>query len=666
MNTTEAKKRIEKLRKEIAHHRYNYHVLNKEEISEAALDSLKKELFDLEQEFPELVTSDSPTQRVGGQALGKFKKVRHSGRMLSLNDAFNRKDADDWETRLRKLQPDAEFIYFAEPKIDGLAMSLIYENGVLQVAATRGDGFVGEDVTHNVRTIESVPLRLREIPELEGVSQVEVRGEVYMFREDFDRINKEREKAGEELYMNPRNTSAGTIRQLDPAVTASRNLQFLAYALPTDLGQTTHEQAHDLLRKMGFVTDQDCRTCKNLDEVFTLFDDIHEKRDDLPYQIDGVVVQVNSDELFADLGVVGKAPRGALALKFPAEQATTIVEDIQVQIGRTGALTPVAHLRPVEVAGTTVKRATLHNIDEIKRLGLKIGDTVIIEKAGDIIPDVVEVLPKMRTGKEKAFRMPRKCPVCGSPVERREGEVAYYCTNGKCFAQHKEQLYHFVSKKALNIDGLGPRIIDQLMDAGLLETPADLFTLTKEDVEPLEGFAELAAENLIEAIKVAREVPLHRLIFGLGIRHVGEQTAISLANTYGTFKKFMKAKPADLQNIPDIGPTATESITAYFNDQDNQEMLEELLSKLKIQNPKPAAESAITGKSFLFTGTLQQMTRDEAKEKVLNKGGNIVSSVSKNLDYLVVGEKAGSKLKKAQALGVATITEDEFLSLVSA
>lgn len=662
MTKSEAKKRIAALCKEIEHHRYLYHVQDTQEISEAALDSLKKELFDLEQQYPDLVTPDSPTQRVGGEPLEKFQKVEHSSRLLSLNDAFSREDVEAWVQRMQRKLPDAQPTFYAEPKIDGLAISLIYEDGVLVTAATRGDGFVGEDVTHNVKTIQSIPLKLRSIPK-NAPQRIEVRGEAYLTNSQFERINTERANAGEPLYMNPRNTAAGSIRQLDPALTAARKLSFYAYSLPTDLGQETHADEHALLDQLGFKTDADAMHCADIDEVMNYFDTLHQKRDSFDHLIDGLVVQVNENEIFDTLGIVGKAPRAAIALKFPAEQATTVVEDIVIQVGRTGALTPVAHLRPVQVAGTTVQRATLHNLDEIKRLGVKKGDTVIIEKAGDIIPDIVEVLDTLRTGKEKAFRMPRKCPVCKTPVEQREGEVAHYCVNPDCPAKHREQLYHFVSKKAMNIDGLGPRIIDALLDADSIHSAADLFTLTTDDLLSLEGFQELSAQNTVNAIAGATTQPLHRFLFALGIRHVGEQTAVTLAEHFGSIEALRAASAEELEQVPDIGPTASESLVQFFGSATTSALVDALLEHIEIQNPTPAsAEGAFSGSTMLFTGTLTSMTRDEAKERARAAGARIVSGVSASLDYLVAGEKAGSKLAKAKKAGVTVLTEQEFLA----
>lgn len=665
MNRSAAKQRITHLCKEIEHHRYVYHVLDKQEISDAALDSLKKELFDLEQQYPDLVTPDSPTQRVAGEPLPGFKKVEHRVPMLSLNDAFSAEDMTEWEERMKRVVSRGSTTYYAEPKIDGLAMSIIYVDGAFTVGATRGNGRVGEDVTQNLRTIESIPLRLRPHPLLKKFKRIEVRGEVYMTKKTFEHINREREKAGEPLYMNPRNTAAGSIRQLDSRLTASRALMFLAYAVATPLNLKHHADEHALLKALGFKTDTLTQRCRTLKDVMHYYEQLQRKRDSLQFQIDGVVVRVDDNALFDRLGVVGKAPRGAIALKFPAEQATTVVEDIQVQVGRTGVLTPVAHLRPVRVAGTTVQRATLHNMDEIQRLDVKIGDTVIVEKAGDIIPDIVHVLPNLRTGKERAFRMPRQCPMCGSKVTRRDGEVAYVCTNKSCYGQQREQLYHFVSKKALDIDGLGPKIIDHLLDSGLIRSAADLFALTVNDVQPLERFAETSAKNIVDAIHAARRVALYRLIFGLGIRHVGEQTAVVLANEFTSMDRLRHANREQLEALPDVGPVVAESIATYFADPTTQQHLDELLKHLDVQPPTVTKRSnTLEGKKFLFTGTLTSLTRDEASQRVRERGGTVVNSVTKDLTYLVVGDKPGSKLAKAEKLGIGVLNEDQFARLL--
>ncbi|MCW1929934.1 MAG: NAD-dependent DNA ligase LigA [Candidatus Kerfeldbacteria bacterium] len=665
MNKKEVKQRIELLKKEIEHHRYLYHVRDIQEISDAALDSLKKELFDLEQQYPEYITPNSPTQRVAGEPLAQFTKVTHSHRMLSLNDAFSREDMEEWVARMERFLPEANFSFFVEPKIDGLAMNLTYKNGELVVASTRGNGYVGEDVTVNIRTIQSVPLQLRDIPVIRHVDTVEIRGEVYMTKQSFNAVNTEREKAGEPLYMNPRNLAAGSIRQLDPHLTASRDLRFLAYALPTDLGQKTHAEEHKLLESMGFRTDPLCRVCTSIDDVMKMYGEMQKKRDALPYQIDGMVIMVNDNALFTRLGVVGKAPRGSVALKFPAEQATTVVEAIDVQVGRTGVLTPVAHLRPVRVAGTMVKRATLHNMDEIRRLDVRVGDTVVIQKAGDIIPDIVEVLKKMRSGKPRTWQMPKRCPLCNALVQQPEGEVAFYCTNPDCDGKHREQLYHFVSKHAFDIEGLGPKIIDQLVEQDLIATPADIFTLTEEDLVPLERFAEQSAHNLLESIRERTTISLARFLYALGIRHVGEQMAHTLADEFKTLDAFLQASAEDIDVIPRIGPAAVKSIAEYLSNPKHQKMLKALREHLTIQKVKTNASGKLSGTSFLFTGALSHMTREEAKERVQALGGKTAVSVTAELSYLVVGDKPGSKLTKAEKLGVTVLSEDEFLKIVS-
>ncbi|MFN3302004.1 MAG: NAD-dependent DNA ligase LigA, partial [Patescibacteria group bacterium] len=532
----EAKKRIEKLRKEIQHHDYLYYVLDKPEISDAAYDSLKRELIELEKQFPEFITPDSPTQRIGGKPLEKFEKVKHKIPMLSLQDAMDEKELMDWEERIKKLlAPSEKLDYFVELKMDGLAVSLIYKNGIFFKGATRGDGFTGEEITQNLKTIKSIPLRLR-LEELEKflkkkikVSEIEIRGEAFMSKKAFLEVNEEQKKKGEPLFANPRNAAAGSIRQLDPKITASRKLDFYGYQIVTDIGQKTHQEVHQFLKILGFKENPYNKFCQNLNEVIDFHQKISKLREKLPYEIDGIVVTVNDNKIFEKLGVVGKTPRGSIAFKFPGIEATTKVKDIIVQIGRTGKLTPVALLEPVKVGGVTISRATLHNEDEIKRLDVRIGDTVIVQRAGDVIPDIKSVIKNLRTGKEKKFSMPKKCPICGSKVYRKEGEVDYYCSNKNCFATQRRYLYHFVSKKAFDIEHLGPKIIDQLVNEGLIKDAADIFSLTQGDLEPLERFAEKSAQNLVEAIKKAKKIPLTRFIYALGIRHVGEENASLLA-----------------------------------------------------------------------------------------------------------------------------------------
>ncbi len=672
MTKQEAKTRIDKLIKEINHHRYLYHVLDRQEISDAALDSLKHELDRLEKQFPELITPDSPTQRVGGEPLEGFKKVMHRQRMLSLVDAFSEGELYDWEKRNAKLVPASTvFDYFVELKMDGLAVALIYRDGVFWQGATRGDGVTGEDITQNLKTVEAIPLRL-EIAKLPAAvrskagKEVEVRGEVYMTKKVLEQLNREQKKKGLVVFANPRNAAAGSVRQLDSRITASRKLDFMAYDLVTDIGQETHQEAHEYLKLLGFRAGEHNQHCREISAVQAYHQKIAAIRETLPYWSDGIVVNVNSIALFRRLAVVGKAPRGALAYKYPAEQATTVVEDIQVQVGRTGALTPVAHLQPVRVTGSLVSRATLHNLDEIGRLDVRIGDTVILQKAGDVIPDVVQVLPKLRTGREKKFQMPSRCPVCGSKTMQRAGEVAWYCTNSECYAQQQERLSHFVSRKAFDIDGLGPKILEQLARADLVKSPPDIFQLKESDLEPLERFAEKSAENLIAAISKVKTVTLPRFIYALGIRHVGEQTAIDLAERFGSIEQIMSANVAELEGLHDVGSVVAGSVYAFFQDRANRRVVQSLfkcgirIEKMSNQKKK----TALNGKKVVVTGTLESMSRDEAKERIRQAGGKWVSGVSKNTDYVVVGSAPGSKAAAANKLGVPTINERELLKLL--
>ncbi len=664
MNKEQAKKRIDKLRAEIEHHRYLYHVLDAPEISDGALDSLKNELESLEKAYPEFITQDSPTQRVGGRPLAKFKKVSHAKPMLSINDAFSKQDLDDWLERITKLTR-ANLEFFCETKMDGLAISLRYENNKLVKAATRGDGQIGEDVTMNIRTIESIPLRLRvgnnELPNV-----VEVRGEVYMTKAVFEKLNKDLAKRGEKVFANPRNAAAGSVRQLDPKLSASRELKFMAYDLVTDLGLKTHQAVHQKLKQIGFRAGDYLRLCKNLDEVFTFFSDLQKIRHKLPYWIDGVVVMVNDLAILNQLGVTGKAPRGLVALKFPAEQVTTIVENIIVQVGRTGVLTPVAVLRPVLVSGSTVSRATLHNFDEIDRLHIKIGDTVIIQKAGDIIPEVVQVIKNLRTGREKNIKIPTKCPVCNAAVVRPKGEVNFYCSNKNCFAMQQEQLYHFVSKNAFNIVGLGPKIIDQLIDEGLIKDAADIFDLTKGDLEPMDRFADKAASNLIQSINLAKKITLPRFIYALGIRHVGEQTAQSLADNFHSLDAISKSSQEKLAVINDIGPVVAKSIVDYFYQPKNIKLVTKLLNAgvIVTTEKKSKQNKKLVGKIFVLTGALPNLTREQVKEMIRQQGGRVSSSVSPQTDYVVAGDDPGSKYTRAKNLGIKILSEKEFLDLL--
>jgi len=675
MNKQKAKKRIAKLKKVINHHRYLYHVLDKQEMSDAVLDSLKHELSKLEQQYSDLIALDSPTQRIGGQALDKFKKVKHHKRMLSLNDAFSNEDLEAWQERIQKLVPNQKLNYFAELKIDGFAIALIYQNGVLIQGATRGDGQIGEDVTQNLKTIDSIPLKLEihqklsskavqdRIEKLLTKGRIEIRGEVYMTKKDFEKINQEQEKKGLSPYANPRNTAAGSIRQLDPKIAADRRLNFLAYNLITNLGQRTHNQEHQILQSLGFKISQD-QYCSELKDIIGFWKEINQKRKKLPYLIDGIVVSVDNNKIFNKLGIVGKAPRGSIALKFPAKETTTVIKDIVVQIGRTGALTPVAHLKPVRLAGILITRATLHNQDEIKRLDVRIGDTVIIQRAGDVIPDVVKVIKKLRTGKEKEFQMPKKCPVCRGPVIRAKGEVVHRCANLKCGSIQRQQIIHFVSKKGFDIEGLGPKIINQLMDQGLISNLSDIFSLSQGDLVPLERFSDKSADNLIKAIEQSKKITLAKFIHALGIRHVGEETAIALAQYFGKLDKIRKANLKKLLQVEDIGQIVAQSIFEWFNKEGNRELIKKLLDNgIEIEKVKTVKKKLI-GQVFVLTGEMNRFNREQAKSKIRQLGGNVSGSVSKQTDFVVVGQNPGSKYNRAKKLGIKIISEKEFLEII--
>ncbi|MEK7158368.1 MAG: NAD-dependent DNA ligase LigA [Patescibacteria group bacterium] len=670
MTKGRAKSRIEKLRKEIDHHRYLYHVLDRQEISEAALDSLKRELRELEDQFPDLVTPDSPTQRVAGVVLEAFQKVAHDAPVRSLEDAFTMDDLQAWEDRNRRIIPGS-FHYYAELKLDGLAIILTYEDGVFVNGATRGDGRVGEDVTQNLRSIQSIPLHLRPVLGKRLPSRIQVRGEVVMSRKAFEKTNQEQESLGLPFYANPRNTAAGAIRQLDPKVAASRDLDCFVFEVITDLGFERHEDVHTFLRAAGFKTSPYNERCATLNEVGAYLKKWETKRTTLPYQTDGVVVVVDDLQQERVLGSAGKADRWMIAYKFPAEQATTVVEDIQVQVGRTGALTPVAHLSSVLIAGSTVSRATLHNIDEIQRLDVRVGDTVIVQKAGDIIPDIVQVLKNLRPKNARAFRMPRRCPVCHAPVVQRAGEVAHYCSNTNCFAIRREAFYHFVSRQAIDIDGLGPKIIDQLMDQGLIRDVADLYTLTVGDLSPLERFAEKSSRNLVSAIRDRKTVELHRWIFAMGIRHVGSETALLLARAFpealpaAWLAVMQKKSLEELKAVEGIGGIVAESIFQTVRQKDVIALVHKLdAAGLRLTPPEVARHQPLSGMTFVLTGTLEHYRREAASELIVKHGGHVSESVSKKTDYVVVGSHPGSKASRAKKLGVRIITEVELLKLI--
>ncbi|MBU0647907.1 NAD-dependent DNA ligase LigA [Patescibacteria group bacterium] len=668
MEKCEAKKRIEKLKETIRYHRYLYHVLDKEEISPGALDSLKHDLYLLEQKYPEFVAPDSPTQRISGKPLDKFVKVKHSQRMLSLNDIFDYGELAGWENRLKKIIPKMIGGYYCEIKMDGLAVSLVYEDGILARGVTRGDGQTGEDVTMNARTIESIPLKL-DLKGLFGAQTnflggiFEVRGEVYMSIKEFKKVNALRKREGLEVFANPRNLAAGTIRQLDARVAAKRKLSFMGYDLITDVGQKTHEDSHEFMKKAGFPSNKFNQYCRDLAEVENYYKKIQKMRDQLSYQIDGIVVCVNRLEYYDKLGVVGKAPRYMVAYKFPAEQSTTRIMDIEVQVGRTGALTPVAILEPVNVAGSVVSRATLHNEDEIKRKDVRIGDTVVVQKAGDVIPEVVSVLPRMRDGAEKKWKMPKCCPICGSAVKRVGKEAIARCVNKKCFAQVKRGIAHFVSKSGFGIDGVGPKVIDKLLDEGLIHDAADLFSLTVGDLEVLERFAEKSAENIVAAIQSKRVVDFDRFLYSLGIRHVGLKTASDLAVQYGGIDNLINASKEDLFEVENIGEVVAESVYDYFHDQKNMDLLKKL-EEQKVGYNKVIRGKKLKGLSFVITGILVSFERSEIEKKLLDMGANVSSTVSRKTSYLVAGENPGSKYARAKKLGTKIISEEELLEMI--
>ena len=666
MNKTEAKARIEKLRELINDYRYHYHVLDQSIMSESAADSLKHELTLLEEAFPELITPDSPTQRVAGKPLDKFQKVTHKSRMISLADVFSESEVRDWVARNYKLvSPDTKFTYFTDIKMDGLAMSLHYRHGILEQAVTRGDGLVGEDVTMNVRTIANVPLKLKgdpkEIPE-----EVEVRGEVIIFKDDFAKINQRQIEKKEKTFANPRNLAAGSIRQLDPKVAASRPLRFMAYDLVTP-NLTTNQLAYQTIRKFGFQTSMQDRTFDSLDQVIAEIHHLGEIRASLPFGTDGVVIKINDRKIYQDLGIIGKTPRAAVAYKYPAEEATTKVRDIVISIGRTGAATPVAIFDPVEVAGSIVRHATLHNADEIDRLGLRIGDTVIIYKAGDIIPQIKEVLTTLRSGDSAEFNYEEalKSQYPELEFERPAGEVVYRVKGLDSNLILKRSIEYYTSKPALNIEGLGEKNVNLLVDSKLVNNLSDLYRLDVTQIAKLDRFGELSAKKLIDAIEKSKSMPLSKFITALGIRHVGVQTSISLANYFKTLDALVDATADDLLSIPDIGQVVAESILAYFADEDNLaqlKMMQELGVKPYFEDK---SSQPLAGKSYVVSGTLSSMGREEAEEKLRALGATVTGSVTKTTTALIVGEKPGaSKTTKAEKLGIPVLQEEAFLELI--
>ena len=691
MDQKETQKRIKKLRKEIARLRDAYHIKDAPYVTDDIYDSLTRELKRLLAVYPQFADLDAVENRIGGKPLDKFVKVKHKNRMLSLNDVFSEAELFDWEKRIKKLLPPlfgaekglkSEISYFCEVKFDGLAVSLVYEKGKLVRGATRGDGFIGEDITQNLKTIESIPIILGA-PYLE---HIEIRGEAVMSKKMLALLNRANEKEGKTLFANTRNAAAGSLRQLDSKLVAQRKLDFFAYDIVAIKGDErfmpapflTHSAKHNFLRKLGFKLDDHEAVCGNLNEVIHFIKKFEKVRPDFPYGTDGVVISVDSLKLQEMLGVVGKAPRYMAAFKYPAERATTIVKDIKINVGRTGALTPLAIFEPTLVAGSMVSKATLHNMDQIERLGLKIGDTVVIEKAGDVIPKVVEVLTRMRSGKEKKVKIPEHCPVCGGKVEK-QSTVAYYCVNLKCSAKDQRYLEHFVS--VFEIYELGPKILRRFKDEGLITDAADLFTLTKEDFIILErlprgksktflrGFGEKSAENIIKEIENKKKITLAKFLWALGILHVGEETARDLAAHFGTLEKLIfsaRQDLAEINTIENIGPVVTKSLHDFFLDKNNLNFIKKLLANgVIVQKEEKKKDGKFKKLIFVLTGTLSQMSREIAKEKILKLGGKVSGSVSKNTSYVVAGVEPGSKLKNAEKLGVKILNEEEFLRMLS-
>ncbi|WP_273127875.1 NAD-dependent DNA ligase LigA [Bacillus weihaiensis] len=654
MDKQSAEKRVQELHELLNTYNYEYHVLDKPSVPDSEYDQRLHELLTIEAEFPELKTPDSPTQRVGGSILDAFQKVVHNTPMLSLGNAFNEQDLRDFDRRVRQAVGD-DVQYVVELKIDGLAVSLRYENGLFVQAATRGDGTTGEDITENVKTIRSIPLRLKNAVTLE------VRGEVFMPKKSFETLNELRLQAEEEPFANPRNAAAGSIRQLDPKIAAKRNLDIFLYSI-ADLGGTgieRHSEALDYLEKEGFKTNAERKKCETIEEVLSVIEGISEKRANLSYDIDGIVIKVDSLAQQEELGFTAKSPRWAIAYKFPAEEVMTKLLDIELSVGRTGVITPTAILEPVRVAGTTVQRASLHNEDLIREKDIKIGDTVVVKKAGDIIPEVVNVLIEQRTGEEKTFTMPTHCPACESELVRIEGEVALRCINPQCPAQITEGLIHFVSRNAMNIDGLGERVVIQLFQAGLIKDVADLYRLTRDQLLQLERMGEKSTDNLLKAIEQSKDNSLERLLFGLGIRHVGAKAAKTLAQNFETIEQLQEATVEQLIAINEIGDKMADAIHTYFQNPDVQHLIQELQSlgvNTSYKGPKLVkvedSDSYLAGKTVVLTGKLEQMSRNEAKEGIEALGGKVTGSVSKSTDLVVAGEAAGSKLKKAEELQI--------------
>ena len=663
MDRSNVQKRIQKLKEEINYHNYRYYILDRPVISDARYDKLFRELQELEKQFPDLITPDSPSQRVGAPPLENFQKMKHKVPMLSLSNTFSEEETIEFDQRVKRfLGTSGNIEYVAEPKIDGLGVSLMYENGIFTKGTTRGDGITGEDITINLKTIHSIPLKFLE-NKLTPPKKIEIRGEVYMETKEFQKLNKKRAHAGEPLFANPRNAAAGSLRQLDSSITASRPLDIFCYGLGELTGKsfTTHWDTLHAFKSWGLKVNPLIQKVKNINEVIKFYNETVKKRHHLDYEIDGVVVKANKLSLQEKLGAIARSPRWAIAYKFPAVQKTTKIKDIIAQVGRTGAITPVAVMEPVEVGGVTVSRATLHNQDEIDNKDIRIGDTIIIQRAGDVIPEVVSVVKERRTGKERKYKLPNKCPVCGANVYKPEDESVARCIGISCPAQLKETIIHFASRTAMNIDGLGTKLIEQMAGKGIIKDAADLYYLTKADILKLERMANKSASNIIEAIEKTKSTTLTRLIYGLGIRHVGEHLANVLAKQFHSLEALAKTDIDRLIQTNEVGPQIADSIVRFFKEKKNLGIIEKL-KKAGVKYPKEEVpkSSKLEGVIFVFTGTLEGFTRDEAQRLVESMGGRVSSSVSKQTDLVVIGNEPGSKAEKAKKLGVKIITETEF------
>jgi len=669
MPAKDLEKKIEALREKIRHHEYLYYVLDNPAISDADFDKLMQQLKDLESQHPELVTPDSPTQRVGGKPREGFVKVQHSSPMLSLDNTYNEEELRDWERRVHELSGRKDVDYVCELKLDGMSLALVYEDGRLVRGVTRGDGSVGEDVTLNVRTVRSIPLIIDKdkLKKAGMPATFEARGELLMPTAAFKKLNEERERNGLATFANPRNFTAGTVRQLDASVTAQRRLDFFPYILLRD-GRTYfdhHSKTLAALDKAGFKVNPNHKLVHSMDQVWAFIQQWEGKRESLPYEIDGIVVKVDRTGLQDELGFTGKAPRWAIAYKYAARAGITQLEDIRIQVGRTGKLTPVAMLAPVSIGGTTVRNATLHNMDEIARLGVKIGDWVQVERGGDVIPKVAKVVDdKDHPRGTREFEMPEKCPVCGTKVIRTEGEVDYRCVNANCPAKLLGTILHFASRGVMNIDGMGESLVTQLIEKGLVKNVADIYSLTKEKLLSLERFADKSAQNILDEIENSKKLPLERVIYGLGIRFVGERTAQFLAEHFGSMEAIANASAEELQNVDEVGPRIAESIAEFFSIHANRKLVDRLTEAgLTMKGKKKERGTKLAGKTFVLTGTLTKYKREEAKKMIEDAGGRVAGSVSKKTDYVVAGSDAGSKLDKAKELGVAVIDEEEMEKL---